>query len=112
MSHEIRTPIAGVLGMAEVLTTTIVDEEKLDVILDFSEVESGRLDIEEVQSSLSGMVEDVYCMLKLGASRKNLCFQYDAPQGLERDFVIGDPGQARQVIMNLLMNSVKFTSEG
>src|SRR5690606_20312477 len=111
MSHEIRTPITGVLGMAEVLAATLVDQEQREYlgniqrsasalltvvndILDFSKVESGRLDVEEVEFSLSSLISGVRSMLNFVASRKDLDFQYDVPPGLENNcMVIGDPGR-------------------
>ncbi|KAJ4271355.1 hypothetical protein NW762_000057 [Fusarium torreyae] len=130
MSHEIRTPITGVLGMAELLTGMKLDEEQqeyveniqssatslltvINDILDFSKVESGRLDIEEVQFSLSHIVKEVGRMLQFAVERKNLNFQSDIGDDIENDLVvIGDPGRVRQILTNLLTNSIKFTNQG
>ena len=130
MSHEIRTPITGVLGMAELLSLMALDDEQKDCvesiqksatslltvindILDFSKIESGRLDIEEVRFSLSLIVKDIRKMLEFAVRRKDLSFQAEIDDDVKEDMVvIGDPGRVKQVITNLLTNSIKFTSEG
>ncbi|KAI9840559.1 MAG: hypothetical protein M1837_001539 [Sclerophora amabilis] len=116
--------------MADLLVDTELDEEQqecaeniqrsanglltvINDILDFSKVESGRLDIEEVQFSLSVVIRDVCKMLGFAAERKNLSFESDVQVGVDKDLIVmGDPGRVRQIVTNLLTNSIKFTSDG
>lgn len=116
--------------MSELLLDTTLDAEQRDYaeniqrsanglltvindILDLSKVESGRLDIEEVQFSLTVVLQDVCKMLSFAAECKNLAFETDINLRKGEDFIVmGDPGRVRQILTNLLTNSIKFTSHG
>jgi signal transduction histidine kinase/DNA-binding response OmpR family regulator len=128
MSHEIRTPMNGVLGMAEILGGTSLDEEQssyLDVIrrsgdallgvindiLDFSKIEAGRIDLEEVDFELVSSVHDIAALLAERAEQKGVELVFDADPRLP-SHVIGDPARLRQVLMNLVGNAIKFTKAG
>jgi signal transduction histidine kinase/CheY-like chemotaxis protein len=128
MSHEVRTPLNGVLGMTELLIESGLTPSQrrladlarssgesllsiVDDILDFSRIEAGRLELEQVSFDLRETVESVIELLGERARAKNLelCVQVarEAP-----DVVRGDPGRLRQVLINLVGNAVKFTPQG
>jgi PAS domain S-box-containing protein len=128
MSHEIRTPMNGVLGMAELMlktdlndvqqryATTIYSSSKtllklLHDILDFSKIEAGKLSIESQPFDAEILVLEVVRLLNISAIEKDLklLIEYDgdAPRGVSTD-----EGRLRQVLTNLIGNAIKFTSEG
>ena len=128
MSHEIRTPINGILGIANLLGSTPLNDRQerlvenlsrsgqallgvVNDILDFSKIEAGRFELFEVEFDLREMIGDVIDLFSERCTSAGLEFIYyiadDVPSHLR-----GDPVRLRQVLVNLIGNAIKFTERG
>ena len=128
MSHEVRTPMNAIIGMTElVLNTPLAPKQAeylkmvlqsgesllavINDVLDFSKVESGHVELEHLPFSLRDCVGDAVKSLALRAHDKKLELALDVDAAVP-DWLEGDPGRLRQVIINLASNAIKFTPQG
>jgi signal transduction histidine kinase/HPt (histidine-containing phosphotransfer) domain-containing protein len=128
MTHEIRTPMNGVLGMLQLIDDGTLESEKeqfaatargsaesllqiIGDILDFSKIEAGHLDIERIPFDLREVAHSVVLLLRPRAAEKGLSLETDLDERIP-PAALGDPGRCRQILLNLIGNAIKFTSEG
>ena len=128
MSHEIRTPINAILGMDEIILEEAKEESVLayarDIrsagnsllsivndILDFTKIESGKMEIIPTEYELTSLLNDTYHLVAMRAKDKGLKLQFHCSETLPRR-LLGDEVRVRQILLNLLTNAIKYTPEG
>jgi signal transduction histidine kinase/CheY-like chemotaxis protein len=130
MSHEIRNPMNAIVGFTDILRRGLEDcaetrtrhldtihasgthlVELINDILDFSKIEAGKLDLEIRECSPYELMTDVVNVLRMKAEQQHLSLSVEV-RGEIPETIESDPTRLRQVLMNLVSNAIKFTSEG
>ncbi|MHC8301222.1 ATP-binding protein [Pseudomonas sp. ZS1P83] len=129
MSHELRTPMNGVLGMLQLLETTAMTEEQVEYaalasestehllkvindILDFSRIERSELELEHIPFNLADLIGSCAQSFTHSAVQRGLNLTLLIPEDMRALQVQGDPTRIRQILVNLIGNSLKFTEQG
>ncbi len=127
--HEIRTPVQTVIGTLDLLSDTHLNSEQLEYvrqirygadvllalvndILDFSKLKSRKLVIENISFNVKALTENVVHLVGIEAYNKDIELVTDIDYSAIPDLVLGDPTRIQQILLNLLKNAVKFTSNG
>ena len=128
MVHELRTPVTGILGLSELLAQTELNEEQrlklnqiqtsgqillglVNDLLDFSKLQSGKMELEEIEFDLNEVLDRVAATVGYQAESKGLRLIFDIDKRVPAK-IVGDPMRLSQVLINLLNNAVKFTEKG
>lgn len=128
ISHELRTPMNGILGMAELILNSPLNEKQqqqlniihtsgknllyiINELLDLNKIEAGKMELEIRCFELLQIVEEVISLLSFRSQEKGLKLEIQADENLPH-YIKGDNNRLRQILINLVGNAIKFTQEG
>ncbi len=128
MSHEIRTPLTAIIGFTDVMMGDEKDEEKnqyleivnnaantllilINDILDYSKLVSGKMDLENIETDIYKLIDEIIKMERFNAEKKKLKLNFSIKSNVPK-YIYIDPTRIKQILLNLINNAVKFTGEG
>jgi len=128
ISHELRTPMNGILGMAQLILNTPLNQKQsqqlnilyesgnnllniINELLDLSKIEAGKMELETVPFDFLQTIENAVTLLRIRAQEKGLSLEIQTSDTIPQQ-VMGDNNRLRQVVLNLVSNAIKFTNEG
>jgi signal transduction histidine kinase/CheY-like chemotaxis protein len=129
MTHEIRTPLNGIIGMSEFLNATTLNKKQqhyantihlsgvqlltvINDVLDFSKIESGKMELNESVFDLLMMIKDCQSLFETQCKDKGLVLRFEHLIPQKQLYIEADEVRLKQVLINLLGNAIKFTQEG
>ena len=129
MSHDIRTPMNAIVGFTAIAEANIEDHEQvkkclakittasehllslINEVLDMSKIESGKMELQEEEFNLSGLIDDMVAMVQPQMSQRRHCFEVQIGE-LQHERAIGDRLRIQQAFVNLVSNAAKYTPDG
>lgn len=129
VSHDLRTPLYGIIGSLEMILQKPISKEirselkmamkcsnlliyMINDILDYSQINQGKLSLSFSKTSVQEIVDEVYSMVKFQAKKKGLQLIMNLPETIKNFSFTTDPRRLQQILLNLLSNAIKFTFKG